>query len=92
MRKSTKSSARKNSSRAPRPKKETTRKLKSPEYEEYLERHELLGEGRPRLSPAEFDKLDDELLDLLDLDPDALNDDQLVRIQELEYLLIDSDG
>ena len=60
------------------------------EYAEYLERHELYGEGRPRLSPAEFNRLDEELLDLLALEAESpLNDDQLVRLQELEYLLLD---
>lgn len=63
----------------------------SPEYKEYLERYAEFGEGRPRLSPAEFDRLDDELLELLDLSGHQLNDEQIVRIQELEFLLIDSE-
>lgn len=71
---------------------ETKNDLKlSPEYAEYLERYGEFGEGRPRLSPEEFDRLDDELLVLLDLSGHELNDDQIVRIQELEYLLIDSE-
>lgn len=63
------------------------------EYAEYLERYELYGEGRPRLSPAEFDRLDDEMLDLLALESEQgpLSDDQIVRLQELEYLLLDSE-
>ncbi len=92
MPKSTKSSARKTL-----PKKTGARKAAraktdvSPEYEEYLERYELMGKDHPLLSPEEFDKLDDELLDLLDLEPASLSDDQVVRIRELEFLLIDSD-
>lgn|SRR5574341_313699 len=63
----------------------------SDEYLDYLERYELFGEGRPRLSPSEFDRLDDEMLDLLALESEQgiLNDEQIVRLQELEYLLLD---
>lgn len=63
----------------------------SDEYVEYLERHELFGEGRQRLSPSEFDRLDDEMLDLLalEIEQGALTDEQIVRLQELEYLLLD---
>ena len=42
-------------------------------------------------TPQEFEKFDDELLDLLDLIEDDLTDDQTIRIEELEYLLIDSE-
>ncbi len=65
----------------------------TPEYQDYLERYQEFGEGRPRLSPEDFDKLDDELLELLDLSADGkdLSDDQVIRIQELEFLLIDSE-
>ncbi len=64
------------------------------EYAEYLERYELYGEGRPRLSPSEFERYDDELLDLLALETEqgVLNDDQIIRLQELEYLLLDSES
>ncbi len=63
------------------------------EYSDYLERYELYGEGRPRLTPSEFERLDEELIDLLALEADqgVLNDDQIVRLQELEYLLLDSE-
>lgn len=63
------------------------------EYADYLERYELYGEGRPRLSPAEFDRLDEEMLDLLaqETEQGVLTDDQVVRLQELEFLLLDSD-
>ncbi len=63
------------------------------EYTEYLERYELYGEGRPRLTPSEFERLDEELIDLLALEADhgVLNDDQIVRLQELEFLLLDSE-
>ena len=92
MQKSTKSSARKSQPLKTRAKKETRAKMESaPEYENYLERYALTGAGRPRLSPSEFDKLDDELLDLLDLEPDRLSDDQVVRVRELEFLLVDSE-
>lgn len=63
----------------------------TPDYAEYLERYGEFGEGRPRLSPEEFDRLDDELLELLDLSGNELSDEQIVRIQELEYLLIDTE-
>ncbi len=61
------------------------------EYAEYLERYEFMGAHRPRLSPAEFDRLDTELLDLLATQGEqgALSDEQLVRLQELEFLLLD---
>ncbi len=70
-----------------------TRTNYSEEYAEYLERYELYGEGRPRLSPGEFDRLDEEMLDLLALEAEQgpLNDEQIVRLQELEYLLLDSE-
>lgn len=71
--------------------KRQSRATVSPEYREYEERYARLGQDRPKLSPAEFEKLDDELLELLALDPDEMTDEQLVRVQELEYLLIDSD-
>ncbi len=64
----------------------------SPEYAEYLGRYAILGTGRPRLTQQEFDRFDDELLDLLGLETGlGLNDEQIVRLQELEYLLIDSE-
>jgi hypothetical protein len=64
----------------------------SEEYTEYLERYEMYGKGRPRLSPVEFDRYDDELLDLLALDMErGLDDDQTIRLQELEYLLLESE-
>lgn len=64
----------------------------SAEYRDYLQRYELAGADRPRLSPKEFDRLDDELLDLLALETEiGLDDEQIIRLQELEYLLLDSD-
>lgn len=63
----------------------------SPEYREYLKRYHELGEDRPKLSPAEFEEYDDELLELLALDDRFMTDEQIVRIQELEYLLIDAE-
>ncbi len=64
------------------------------EYREYLERYVIMGRGRPRLSPAEFEKLDNELIDLLTIQSDigALSDDQVVRLQELEFLLLESES
>ncbi len=61
------------------------------EYSDYLERYELYGEGRPRLSPSEFNRFDEELLDLLALQGEQgnLSDDEVIRLQELEYLLLD---
>lgn len=64
----------------------------SAEYLDYLERYKMSGGDRPFLSPKEFDRLDDELLDLLALDLEVgLDDEQLVRLQELEYLLLESE-
>jgi hypothetical protein len=63
----------------------------SPEYRDYLKRHAELGEERPELSPEEFEQYDDELLELLALNDDDMTDDQIVRIQELEFLLIDAE-
>jgi hypothetical protein len=62
----------------------------SEEYESYLERYELFGKDRPKLSPEEFDRLDDELLDLLALDAEGqeLTEDQEERYLELMYLLV----
>lgn len=63
------------------------------EYADYLERYELYGEGRPKLSPSEYDRLDEEMLDLLALEVEkgVLDDEQVIRLQELEFLLLDSD-
>ncbi|OQY95881.1 MAG: hypothetical protein B6D41_05615 [Chloroflexi bacterium UTCFX4] len=61
------------------------------EYREYEKRYIELGNERPKLSPEEFEQYDDELLELLALDDDLMTDEQIVRIQELEYLLIDTE-
>jgi hypothetical protein len=64
----------------------------SDEYREYLQRYAMAGAGRPHLSPKEFDRLDDELLDLLAAETEVgLDDEEIVRKQELEYLLLDSE-
>ena len=92
MPKPTKPISRKTKTHATRSKKETKAEPQiTPEYGEYLERYSEFGEGRPRLSPDEFDRLDDELLELLDLSGHQLSDEQIIRIQELEFLLIDSE-
>jgi hypothetical protein len=74
-------------------KKTTSKQNYTEEYAEYLERYELYGEGRPRLSPSEFERLDEEILDLLSMETEqgVLNDEQIVRLQELEFLLLDSE-
>jgi hypothetical protein len=57
-----------------------------------LERYALFGKGHPHLSSDEFDRLDDEMLDLLDLEfKTGLNDEQIIRLQELEFLLLDTE-
>lgn len=67
-------------------------KAYSEEYADYLTRYKLYGSDRPHLSPAEFDRLDDEMLDLLGVESEiGLNDEQIVRLQELEFLLLDSE-
>jgi hypothetical protein len=62
----------------------------SEEYASYLERYELFSEGQPKLSPEEFEHLDDELLDLLAMDAvgQELTEDQEERYLELMYLLV----
>jgi hypothetical protein len=62
----------------------------SEEYTSYLERYELFSEGQPKLNPEEFDRLDDELLELLALDAEGqeLTEDQEERYLELMYLLV----
>lgn len=64
---------------------------KSPEYRQYEKRHAELGEERPKLTQQEFESYEDELLDLLALNDREMTDDEIVRIQELEYLLIDAE-
>jgi hypothetical protein len=71
--------------------KRAPRAATSPEYREYEKRYNELGQDRPKLSPEEFEALDDELLELLALDDSKMTDEQIVRIQELEYLLIDAE-
>ena len=86
-----KTTAKKRAARAPTPARVPQQQY-SEEYADYLERYALYGAGRPRLSPADFDRLDDEMLDLLGLESEiGLNDEQIVRMQELEYLLLDSE-
>lgn len=86
-----KTTAKKHVARAPVPAR-VPKQQYSEEYTDYLERYALYGAGRPRLSPADFDRLDDEMLDLLGLESEiGLNDEQIVRMQELEYLLLDSE-
>lgn len=50
-----------------------------------------MGEDRPKLTPEEFESYEDELLDLLAINDREMTDDQIVRIQELEYLIIDAE-
>lgn len=76
--------------RKPKPEAKST-PAHTPEYRAYLKRHTELGEDRPKLSPEEFEKYEDELLDLLALNDKSMSDDDIVRIQELEYLLIDAE-
>lgn len=72
----------------PKPKPESKH---TPEYRAYLKRHAEMGEDRPQLTPEEFELYEDELLDLLALNDRSMSDDDIVRIQELEYLLIDAE-
>lgn len=60
------------------------------EYQQYLERYEIFGEGRPSLSAEEFDLLDDEILELLALEAETgeLSSEQEERLRALEYLMI----
>jgi len=68
-----------------------TESKQSPEYRQYLKRHAEMGEDRPLLTPEDFEAFEDELLDLLALNDRNMTDDDIVRIQELEYLLIDAE-
>ncbi|TAH51879.1 MAG: hypothetical protein EYC68_08855 [Chloroflexota bacterium] len=63
----------------------------TPEYRAYEKRYVEMGEDRPKLTPEEFEQYEDELLDLLALQDQNMTDDDIVRIQELEYLLIDAE-
>lgn len=63
----------------------------SAEYREYEKRYAELGQDRPKLTPEEFEQYDDELLELLAIDDDDMTDEQIVRVQELEFLLIDAE-
>jgi hypothetical protein len=74
--------------KTPHPK---TKPATSIEYREYEKRYVELGEDRPKLTPEEFEQYDDELLELLALNDKVMTDEQIVRIQELEYLLIDAE-
>jgi hypothetical protein len=76
--------------RSPKSQTKSTPNL-SPEYREYLKRHTELGEERPKLTQEEFERYEDELLDLLALDDKRMTDDEIVRIQELEFLMIDAE-
>lgn len=105
MPKAKKTAPRKAGLKAMTPKKTPARKMTAPtkppaakrekyseEYVEYLERHELFGEGRPKLSQADFDRLDEELLDLIALELErGLDDEQTIRLKELEFLLLDTE-
>jgi len=64
--------------------------VENPDYRDYLERYEFFGEGRRKLSQEEYDRLDDELLELLALQADGwqLTLEQDERLRELELLLI----
>ncbi len=70
---------------------DSNRTATSPEYREYIKRYAELGNDRPKLTPEEFEQYDDELLELLALDDDEMTDEQIVRVQELEFLLIDTE-
>lgn len=75
---------------APGPRGPSGSDLSDEAYAEYLERYELYGEERPRLNHSEFNRLDDELLDLLaEAEEGPLSDDQNIRLRELEFLLLD---
>lgn len=68
-------------------------KAQTPEYKAYLGRLAKHGDDHPKLSPAEFDKFDDEYLDLLDQETEfgKLSDEASVRKQELEFLLLENE-
>ncbi len=68
-----------------------TKPATSIEYRAYEKRHRELGADRPKLTPTEFEQYDDELLELLALNDEDMTDEEIVRIQELEYLLIDTE-
>lgn len=69
-----------------------TKPAYSAEYRDYLQRYKIAGEERPLLDPKEFDQLDDEYLDLLAADLEfGLDDEQTIRLRELEYLLLESE-
>lgn len=64
----------------------------SAEYRDYLQRYKMAGDERHFLDPKEFDRLDDEYLDLLAAELEfGLDDEQVIRLRELEYLLLESE-
>ena len=74
----------------PAPRRRSVSDTSDEAYAEYLERYEMYGDERPRLNHSEFNRLDDELLDLLaETEGGPLTDDQVIRLHELEFLLLD---
>lgn len=61
-----------------------------PDFLDYLERYEFFGESRPKLSPEEFDRLDDEWLALMALQAEGIGLplEEESRLRELEVLLV----
>lgn len=76
----------------PKPRPVAAKEKFTDEYLEYLERYEMAGADRPRLTPKEFERLDEEFLELFEMQSDfGLDDEQTIRLEELKYLLLDSE-
>lgn len=59
-------------------------------YENYLLLYNLYGKGRPRISREEFQKLDEELMQIVARsDGGELEKADITRVKDIEYLLMD---
>lgn len=59
-------------------------------YENYLILYNLYGRGRPRVKREQYEKLDQELMQLVSRGEDAeLSRTEVARVRDIEYMLLD---
>jgi hypothetical protein len=59
-------------------------------YENYLLLYNLYGTGRPHVERAEFERLDDELMQIISrAEGGELSRADVARINDIEYILMD---
>jgi hypothetical protein len=59
-------------------------------YENYLILYNLYGRGRPRVKREQYEKLDQELMQLVSRGEDAeLSRAEVARVRDIEYMLLD---